>query len=485
MMEAVRPADRKIFREYLDSVVAKKPNLGYIYYRNVVGKDSVNTKCRATLLDKKDSFATLLLESFTVSSIDDTLPSERFMVTGEAFYYFETMAGAFFIISENKRILYLNEATKRRFPGAHLGASCHQLALFDEDCAHCPFHNVNKPQCFYAKRINQFIDFSSVHVSYNGEPAFLVELCPTLLLGPLSEKGTMSRMNTAAQGLLNAYLEVDLGTGLYKKYEFGKLSLDFGDVGSIDKSIASMIQRHFFDEETTHRIRKYLSLKGLREAAKKGYAMRVRFKIGEKENNWIEDNMTFIKETRHAYACICIRDITEEVRQDYDSLTNLYNRSAGRVAIDDFLTENLKVRTLFEILDINKFKDINDTYGHPMGDQVLIGLASVMKGLPKAYAFFTRLGGDEFVFIHKAVPFAFDFAKANAEFQARFRKVGEKLGLSLPTTVAIGIAIFPRDGLTFDSLYAVADRDMYEKKKKTGEAVLAPAALPKKKQKSA
>jgi diguanylate cyclase (GGDEF)-like protein len=480
MMEAVHPTDRKLFREYLDSVVAKKPSLGYIFFRNVAGKECVNTKCRATLLDKKDSFSTLLLESFTVSSIDDTLPSERFMVTGEANYYFEAMAGAFFIISENKRILYMNEATKRRFPGAHLGGTCHELALFDQDCARCPFHNVNKPQCFYAKMINQFIDFSSVHVSYNGEPGYLVELCPTLLLGPLSEKGRMSRMNTAAQSLLNAYLEVDLKTGLYKKYEFGKLSLDMGDAGHIDQAIASMMERNFFDEETARRIKRYLSLKGLREAAKKGYSIRVRFKIGEADNNWIEDNMTFIKEARHAYACICIRDITEEVLRDYDSLTGLYNRSAGKAAIDDFFAENPKVRTVFAILDINHFKEINDTYGHPMGDQVLIGLAGIMKGLPKAYAFCTRLGGDEFVFLHKAIPFAYDFEKANAEFQAKFRAVGERLGLTVPTSIAIGVAVFPRDGLTFDSLYALADRDMYEKKKKAAEEVAGPEAGPQK-----
>jgi diguanylate cyclase (GGDEF)-like protein len=478
MMAAVAPADRKLFREYLDSVVEKKPNLGYIYYRNVTGKYCVNRKCRATLLDKKDSFATLLLESFTISSTDGSLPSERFLLTGEAFYYFENMAGAFFIISENKRILYMNEATKRRFPSAHLGMTCHQLALFDEDCSHCPFHNVNEPQCFYAKKINQFIDFSSVHVSYNGEPGYLVELCPTLLLGPLSEKGRISRMNTAAQGLLNAYLEVDLKTGLYKKYEFGKLSLDLGDAGDIDQSIASMMKRNFFDEDTARRIKRYLSLKGLREGAKNGYAMRVRFKIGEKDNNWVEENMTFIKEARHAYACICIRDISQEVKMDFDSLTGLYNRSAGKIVIDDFLADNPRVRTIFAILDINKFKEINDTYGHPMGDQVLIGLAGIMKGLPKTYAFGTRLGGDEFVLIHKNILFSFDIEKAIADFQAKFRKVGKKLGLTLPTTIAIGTAVFPRDGLTFDSLYAVADRDMYEKKKKAAEIDLGPLPEP-------
>ena len=84
-----------------------------------------------------------------------------------------------------------------------------------------------------------------------------------------------------------------------------------------------------------------------------------------------------------------------------DFLTKLYNRSYCLESIDELIKDNRKF-SIFNI-DLNKFKIVNDVYGHHIGDIVLEEVGKRFKSLQKEDLFFTRFGGDEFIGIFQSV----------------------------------------------------------------------------------
>ena len=120
----------------------------------------------------------------------------------------------------------------------------------------------------------------------------------------------------------------------------------------------------------------------------------------------------------------------------------------------------------FLIMDLDNFKNVNDTFGHPQGDRVLQLFAACMKNTFRQDDFIGRMGGDEFVVYIKNVN----------ERQKISRKAGqlmENFQSSLPEgfggcslSVSIGVALVPRNGTAFSELYQKSDKALYEAKKR-------------------
>lgn len=149
-----------------------------------------------------------------------------------------------------------------------------------------------------------------------------------------------------------------------------------------------------------------------------------------------------------------------------DSLTGLPNRRLFLQRFDDFSAVAMRKKTSFGMLliDLDKFKEINDTYGHDAGDAVLIATKTRLKLATRAVDVVARLGGDEFAVLLDAA------APKNAIEKAceRITKMcaetiffGE---LELTITVSIGAAIFGIHGTTQTELYKAADLALYEAK---------------------
>jgi diguanylate cyclase (GGDEF)-like protein/PAS domain S-box-containing protein len=150
----------------------------------------------------------------------------------------------------------------------------------------------------------------------------------------------------------------------------------------------------------------------------------------------------------------------------HDALTHLPNRALFRERFDHALMharrENNAIALLF--LDLDRFKTVNDTLGHPVGDQVLLEVSKRMSHTIRASDTLARLGGDEFVLLleeetdaqHAAV-----VANKLIELFSRPMVIGEH---ELVVTASIGITLFPNDGDDPDMLIRHADRAMYEAK---------------------
>lgn len=149
-----------------------------------------------------------------------------------------------------------------------------------------------------------------------------------------------------------------------------------------------------------------------------------------------------------------------EFDSSFDSLTGLYNRAAF-----DKATKQIPEAKGFSviILDINDFKNINDTYGHDYGDAVIKAVAAIIqKSFDKHYTCY-RFGGDEFSIIGKET----DLVKIESQLRAMTNALAEMRegGHPLPT-VSYGYSIFQGgERLDFQKTFKEADDQMYHYKK--------------------
>jgi diguanylate cyclase len=168
-----------------------------------------------------------------------------------------------------------------------------------------------------------------------------------------------------------------------------------------------------------------------------------------------------------------IDDVTDQQRSQariqhlayHDSLTGLLNRAAFTEQLDLTITDASAAETKFAVIaiDVDRFKDINDSYGHAVGDLVLKTLATRLTLSPRDGEIFARLGGDEFAAIKR-----FDGMDSLHEFLRRVENALhtriEAAGVTIATAASIGVAVFPDDGGDRSKLINNADLAMYRAK---------------------
>ncbi len=119
------------------------------------------------------------------------------------------------------------------------------------------------------------------------------------------------------------------------------------------------------------------------------------------------------------------------------------------------------------IIDLDRFKQINDAHGHEAGDQVLTWLATLLKDIGGDLGLPIRYGGDEFMLLLPTV----DGKKAHKIATKIFKKVGDRpfklreSGTKLPITLSIGIASAPQDATSPTRLLQTADTTLYHAKR--------------------
>ena len=152
----------------------------------------------------------------------------------------------------------------------------------------------------------------------------------------------------------------------------------------------------------------------------------------------------------------------------HDSLTKLPNRTQFERQIVDILDlakiNNEQVAVLF--IDLDRFKVINDTLGHHIGDSMLVELASRVRNVLHDDDMLARIGGDEFVVILNAVKDKADVSAVAEKILSVAREPMEVQGYHLYTTASLGIAMYPEDGEYRNEIIKHADSAMYHAKDK-------------------
>ncbi len=151
----------------------------------------------------------------------------------------------------------------------------------------------------------------------------------------------------------------------------------------------------------------------------------------------------------------------------HDSLTGLCNRAFLEEQLERAvqlarLTGNLAA---VYFIDSDRFKQINDTYGHAAGDHVLVTIATRIKSQLREDDLVARLGGDEFAVLLRQLRQRDDALQIAAKILAEMRlPIVLPGGEVIATSLSIGIAIFPEHGSTAQTVLAVADEAMYRAK---------------------
>lgn len=157
-----------------------------------------------------------------------------------------------------------------------------------------------------------------------------------------------------------------------------------------------------------------------------------------------------------------LRELDLTMRAEKDSLTGLYNRGAVTQMITNTITESAEgVIHALLVVDLDNFKNVNDTLGHVAGDQLIISVATRLLETFKGYDIIGRIGGDEFVIFLKDIE-----AISNADILATkllkaLQTPYELPGGTVEMTSSIGISIYPYHGSQYKELFDKADKAMY------------------------
>ena len=174
---------------------------------------------------------------------------------------------------------------------------------------------------------------------------------------------------------------------------------------------------------------------------------------------------------------VALRDISErkkaaeqlEYLAHHDPLTGLANRSLlrARISAAIALAEKSGESLALLLLDLDRFKAVNDLHGHSMGDQVLVRVAARLRAAARGAEIIARLGGDEFVILLTAEAGA-EAARAAEVAQRVIASLTEpfEVGASfLQINTSIGVSLYPQHGADADELLKNADTALYSAKR--------------------
>jgi len=127
--------------------------------------------------------------------------------------------------------------------------------------------------------------------------------------------------------------------------------------------------------------------------------------------------------------------------------------------------ERLKAEVSLLVMDLDNFKDINDTYGHHVGDRALRDIAGVLRAGIRPYDICVRYAGDEFIVVLSGCG-GEEAERKRVELQRAVDQLHfePRPGKTLPLAISVGASVFPHDGNTYETLLATADGRMYRDK---------------------
>jgi diguanylate cyclase (GGDEF)-like protein len=150
-------------------------------------------------------------------------------------------------------------------------------------------------------------------------------------------------------------------------------------------------------------------------------------------------------------------------RSEFDLLTDIENRFALERHLEHLIESARATVAIFGLLyiDLNDFKQVNDEHGHRAGDLYLQEVAARMKQQLRPGDMLARLGGDEFAVLVPNVRSRADVEEIALRLEGCFERPFPGDGYVIHGSASIGIALYPEDGVTKDSLLSIADSAMY------------------------
>lgn len=148
-----------------------------------------------------------------------------------------------------------------------------------------------------------------------------------------------------------------------------------------------------------------------------------------------------------------------------DALTGIYNQKATAQLVTGALESQYRDQAAVLFIDVDNFKMINDTLGHQQGDRLLCFLAKFLKELAGRSGIAGRVGGDEFLLFLPVASNLDKILNCAERICGLFDTMQEEALQTLPVSCSVGVAIYPRDGVSYEVLQRKADQALYTSKR--------------------
>lgn len=271
-----------------------------------------------------------------------------------------------------------------------------------------------------------------------------------------------------------------------QKGTIASYELDLNEIldGHISQEEYKMFQKELAEPVLTEHRQRYLKFMDpdrLRAQYEVGITKEVQqfqFMKDNLELIWGNAEVKLIQDSssQHLICYHTIEDIDEKKRMELylkekaerDGLTSLYNRHTFRDMTEQLLAEcNIKsMGCAFFMIDLDNFKEINDTYGHEIGDQVLKNVSGELLATFRTYDVIGRLGGDEFTVLMTHIKRTEDASHKAEALCAAVRRIHLRMEWPFEVSCSVGVAMVQEHISGFDELYKKADEALYEAKKK-------------------
>ncbi len=318
-------------------------------------------------------------------------------------------------------------------------------------------------------------DFAATFIHYEGQPAMIASISDTTERKRKEEalRASEERYRTIIENIEDGFFEVNLKGDM----------IDVSDpclkiTGTDRDGIIGMNFRDFSPKENWPKI--YQAFYKVFETGEplKGLAWETVRLDGT--HQFIEVSVTLKKDEAGQPVGFrgIVRDVTERKQKEdtiqwmayHDILTGLPNRALfyDRAAMVLAQAKRKQWRFGLMMLDLDRFKDVNDTYGHDAGDKLLIGVARCLEEAVREQDTVARIGGDEFVIILPEVSSRDDVKMIGERIAVGFQKpisIGQN---ELTAAFSIGMALYPDDSGDIEGLMRRADEAMYNIKVEGG-----------------
>lgn len=296
--------------------------------------------------------------------------------------------------------------------------------------------------------------------------------------GEKFSKNLMSQLEALSRNFVSMYL-VDLKEDSYKEYksrDYIRNAIESDDKLKGARALMPIVIRHTVTPEYLNQMLEFTNLDTLVKRIEGKSSIEMDF-VGIYKG-WCRGQFIALDvddEGENRYFIWAVERIDEEkkreielqYRSEIDLLTGIYNRGSGEARIRSLMGNGKN--GMFILFDIDKFKTINDTFGHSIGDQVLIEVAKAMKACFRDNDVIVRFGGDEFAAYAVG---ALSEASGKMIFDRLFEQIDN---INVPElkdkkiSISIGAAFFTEDKeVSFEDIYKQADKCTYSSKAVNG-----------------